>query len=64
VAHLAAHEQIGSIKLEAGDFAAIEAVTRLRDGPHGDVYQLERDRAGRHGRIMKYELNKLPGTAG
>ena len=24
----------------------------------GDVFALERDRDGRHGRIMKYELNK------
>ena len=25
---------------------------------YGDVYTLERDRHGRHGRIMKYDLNK------
>jgi hypothetical protein len=24
------------------------------------VYDLERDRSGAHGRIMKYELNALP----
>jgi hypothetical protein len=33
-------------------------VTRQRKGPAGDVYELERDREGRHGRIMKYNLNK------
>jgi hypothetical protein len=27
-------------------------------GPDGDTYTLERDKAGRHGRIMKYNLNK------
>jgi hypothetical protein len=26
-------------------------------GPHGDVYALEREKGGRHARIMKYELN-------
>jgi hypothetical protein len=25
--------------------------------PPGDVFDLERDRTGRHGRIMKYNLN-------
>ena len=25
----------------------------------GDVYELERDRSGRHGRIMKYDLHEL-----
>jgi len=64
VAHLAAHEQIGSMKLREEDCAAIEAVTRLRSGPDGDVYVLERDRTGRHGSIMKYELNKLPEKVG
>jgi hypothetical protein len=29
----------------------------------GDIYELERDRAGPHGRIMRYELNALPGDA-
>jgi hypothetical protein len=28
-------------------------------GPQGDTYALERDRTGRHGRIMKYNLNKI-----
>ena len=27
-------------------------------GPPGDTYALERDKSGRHGRIMKYNLNK------
>ena len=28
-----------------------------RDGPEGDTFALERDRTGRHGSIMKYNLN-------
>lgn len=56
-AHLAAHRKLGSLSLDAQDLAAIAAVTGRRRGPQGDVYTLERDRTGRHGRIMKYELN-------
>jgi hypothetical protein len=40
------------------DRAAIAAVTSRRRGPPGDVYTLERDREGTHGRIMKYTLNR------
>jgi aryl-alcohol dehydrogenase-like predicted oxidoreductase len=56
-AHLRAHTEIGMLKLDAEDFASIAAVTNQRRGPSGDVYALERDRTGAHGRIMKYELN-------
>jgi aryl-alcohol dehydrogenase-like predicted oxidoreductase len=55
--HLAAHERIAALRLDAGDLSSIDAVTRLRKGPLGDIYQLERDRNGPHGRIMRYELN-------
>ena len=57
-AHLAAHARVGSLELEGKDQALIEAVTRRREGPPGDVYTLERDREGPHGRIMKYTLNR------
>jgi aryl-alcohol dehydrogenase-like predicted oxidoreductase len=59
-AHLAAHAALGALELDEADLAAIGAVTRRRAGPAGDVYVLERDRDGRHGQIMKYELNALP----
>ncbi|HWM71766.1 MAG TPA: aldo/keto reductase [Steroidobacteraceae bacterium] len=55
--HLQSHEQIGSIQLDAEDLGAIAAVTDYRRGPREDVYILERDRAGRHGEIMKYQLS-------
>jgi aryl-alcohol dehydrogenase-like predicted oxidoreductase len=61
-AHLAAHSQVASLQLDAADFSAIAAITGQRRGPEGDVYSLERDRTGRHGRIMKYELNTGSGT--
>lgn len=44
--------------LDADDRAAIEAVLGKRQGPEGDTFALERDKDGRHGRIMKYNLNK------
>jgi aryl-alcohol dehydrogenase-like predicted oxidoreductase len=55
-AHLAAHSQIGPLRLDADDLESIAAVTDYRRGPREDVYVLERDRTGRHGQIMKYEL--------
>jgi aryl-alcohol dehydrogenase-like predicted oxidoreductase len=54
--HLDKHARIGALKLDGADLARIEAVTSRRGGPVGDTYDLERDRDGRHGRIMKYEL--------
>ena len=56
-AHLPAHLQAATLRLEAADLTAIDAVIRRRRGPRGDVYELERDRGGPHGRIMKYALN-------
>jgi aryl-alcohol dehydrogenase-like predicted oxidoreductase len=56
-AHLPAHLQVGSIRLDAEDLGAIAAVTDYRRGPRDDVYILERDRTGRHGQIMKYQLS-------
>ena len=58
--HLQAHTQIGKLQLHADELASIANVIRRRQGPSGDVYDLERDRSGAHGRIMRYELNALP----
>ena len=58
--HLEAHARVAQLRLDADDCAAIAAIVDRRRGPDGDVYTLERDRTGRHGRIMKYELNALP----
>jgi hypothetical protein len=44
------------VALDAQDRAAIAAVLAERHPLEGDVYALERDRNGRHGRIMKYDL--------
>jgi len=60
-AHLPAHARIDALRLETEDRAAIASVTDRRRGPKGDVYELERDRTGRHGAIMKYNSNALAG---
>ncbi|MBV8443409.1 MAG: aldo/keto reductase [Hyphomicrobiales bacterium] len=59
-AHLAANAGIGALRLTDADRAEIDAVAARRRGPKGDVYELERDREGRHGSIMKYNLNAEP----
>ena len=56
-AHVKANAQISSIALTEIDRNEIEAVLAQRSGPAGDVYELERDRTGRHGSIMHYNLN-------
>ena len=55
--HLADDLKIFDFRLEGTDVAAIEQVLAKRQGPLGDTFELERDRDGRHGRIMKYNLN-------
>jgi aryl-alcohol dehydrogenase-like predicted oxidoreductase len=59
-AHLGANVAIGGLRLTDADRAEIESVAVRRSGPKGEVYGLERDRAGRHGSIMKYNLNTEP----
>jgi aryl-alcohol dehydrogenase-like predicted oxidoreductase len=56
--HLGANRKIVDLQLDAADVRAIQEVLRQRQGPQGDVYSLERDRTGRHGRIMKYDLHQ------
>ena len=57
-AHLPAHRKLGALRLDATDRATLAAALAGRPGPPGDVYALERDREGAHGRIMKYTLNR------
>jgi aryl-alcohol dehydrogenase-like predicted oxidoreductase len=55
--HALANAGIMDIALSSEDLAAIDAVISQSTGPEGDVYTLERDRTGRHGSIMHYNLN-------
>ena len=57
-AHLASNLAISSMRLTPEDQAEIAAVTDNARELEGDVYTLERDRTGRHGSIMKYNLNE------
>jgi aryl-alcohol dehydrogenase-like predicted oxidoreductase len=56
--HLAANLAISDTQLSDEDLSEIEAVMAEAKELEGDVYTLERDRTGRHGSIMKYNLNK------
>ena len=57
--HLPEHLQVFSFKLDAEDHSEIDALLATCPSPQGDTYALERDRSGRHGRIMKYNLSKV-----
>jgi aryl-alcohol dehydrogenase-like predicted oxidoreductase len=56
--HLPANLTIMGLRLTTADRAEIDAVLAERRGPEGDTFTLERDRAGRHGSIMRYNLNR------
>lgn len=57
-AHLESHRRVSALVLTDGDRAEIARVLSQRVPLDGDVYALERDRAGRHGRIMRYDLGR------
>ena len=46
-----------TLQLNPQDHARIRRHTQGAPGPRGDIFALERDRQGPHGRIMKYEEN-------
>jgi aryl-alcohol dehydrogenase-like predicted oxidoreductase len=56
--HLAANLEIMELQLTPPDLREINSVISQRRGPEGDTFALERDRNGRHGSIMKYNLNQ------
>ena len=55
--HLEATLQANSLTLTDDDRRAIERVLARSRGPAGDVYALEREKGGRHARVMRYDLN-------
>lgn len=57
-AHALANAKIMDIALSDEDRRQIAAIVSQSRGPEGDVYTLERDRTGRHGSIMHYNLNE------
>jgi len=56
--HLHKYQAFSSFSLDIEDLAKIEKIVQGSQGPKGPVYELERDKEGKHGRIMKYNLNE------
>jgi aryl-alcohol dehydrogenase-like predicted oxidoreductase len=56
--HLPQMLSVFRFALDAEDEARLAPLLLAHPGPEGDTYDLERDKVGRHGRIMKYNLNK------
>ena len=56
-AHVARHRAVLDLRLEAEDYAVIEAVADRRQGPRGDTYALEREKGGRHMALLRHDLN-------
>ncbi len=56
--HLPGNLDVFRFSLDGEDRDAIGKILARRTGPVGDTYSLERDREGRHGRIMHYNLNR------
>ena len=57
--HLQTLKNLAGLELEAAEIAEIRSVIDSKPGIPGDVYDIERDRDGPHGRIMKYNLNQV-----
>ena len=56
--YLARNTAVFGFALTAQDLAELDAVTARATGPAGDVYALENDREGKHGRIMRPNQNQ------
>ena len=54
---LVENSRVFSFQLDDEDQRLIDYLLGQASGPSGAVYELERDREGRHGSIMKYDLN-------
>jgi hypothetical protein len=55
--YLPATQRIEALRLDAQDNALLTPLLARRTGPAGDCYDIERDKEGRHGRIMRYNQN-------
>ncbi|MBX2874122.1 MAG: aldo/keto reductase [Saprospiraceae bacterium] len=56
--HLQKLKKLSGFSLDEADLKAIRQLISQAKGPSGPVFDLERDKAGKHGRIMKYNLNE------
>ena len=55
--HLRSLQKIDSFTLSEDNLTAINTIVAESKGPNGPFYELERDKTGKHGSIMKYNLN-------
>lgn len=55
--HIEKLQKVAAIKLSGEDLAQIKSIVDRSSGPNGPVNELERDKTGKHGAIMKYNLN-------
>jgi aryl-alcohol dehydrogenase-like predicted oxidoreductase len=56
--HLADNQRLFEFELDDEDHQRLAAVLRRSTGPAGEPFELERLPSGRHGAIMKTELNR------
>ena len=56
--HLEKIQKIKSFELDEHDLNTINAVISKSKGLQGGVYELERQKDGKHARIMRYNLTK------
>ena len=57
--HLKENLRVFDFKLDHDDYLLINEILEQRQGPPGDVFDIERIKDGPHGSIMKYNLNQL-----
>ena len=55
--HVQRYHELSSLQLDDSDRSAIARLRGQMHTPELDVFDLERDKDGRHGRVMKYNLN-------
>jgi len=56
--HLNNLKKLDYFNLNNDDLEAISKIIDISKGPYGPFYELERDKTGKHGLIMKYNLNE------
>ena len=57
--HIEENLSVFRFSLTRDDNLLISNILENRSGPSGDCYDLERDKTGRHGQIMRYNQNQL-----
>ncbi|MGF1559019.1 MAG: aldo/keto reductase [Flavobacteriaceae bacterium] len=57
--HLESLQQLNHFTLTQNDLEKIDSIVAQSKGPKGAFYELERDKTGKHGAIMKYNLNEI-----